>query len=384
MPFLALELVEGEDLAARLARGSIPIDEALGIARQIADALAEAHEKGIVHRDLKPANVKVTPDGKVKVLDFGLAKAYAEDAAPDSGAELSRSPTLVHGGTLAGVILGTAAYMAPEQATGGAVDKRADVWAFGCVLYEMLTCRRPFVGASVSDTLAEVLKGEPDWTRLPAATPPAIRRLLRRCLVKDRSRRLADVVDARLELDEARAGSPVEVGGPRPASAVARAAGVGCGSWRPRAAAAVVATLGRRHRCAGAGDARSRSRRRRRAIPARSRCLRTASRSLSPRERRAGAPCCGSGRSRRGRPGPFPAPTARCCRSGRRAADRSDSSPPTASSSASTWTTVSFASWRRIPAARRLPGTPTARSCFVPGTGSIFPMSCHRRENERP
>ena len=126
MPFLALELVEGEDLAERLARGSIPIDEALGIARQIADALAEAHAKGIVHRDLKPANVKVTPDGKVKVLDFGLAKAYAEDTAPDSGADLSRSPTLVHGGTLAGVILGTAAYMAPEQAKGGAVDKRAD------------------------------------------------------------------------------------------------------------------------------------------------------------------------------------------------------------------------------------------------------------------
>ena len=218
MPFLALELVEGEDLAERLARGSLPIDEALGTALQIADALAEAHAKGIVHRDLKPANVKLTPDGKVKVLDFGLAKAYAEDTAVDSGAELSRSPTLVHGGTLAGVILGTAAYMAPEQAKGGAVDKRADVWAFGCVLYEMLTGRRPFVGASVSDTLAEVLKGEPDWTRLPAATPPAIRRLLRRCLVKDRSRRLADVADARFELEDARAPTPGDADGPRPTS----------------------------------------------------------------------------------------------------------------------------------------------------------------------
>ena len=218
MPFLALELVEGEDLAERLKRGSIPTGEALGIATQIADALAAAHEKGIVHRDLKPANVKVTPDGKVKVLDFGLAKAYAEDAAPDSGADLSRSPTLAHGGTLAGVILGTAAYMAPEQARGGAVDKRADVWAFGCVLYEMLAGRRPFVGASVSDTLAEVLKGEPDWTRLPANTPPAVRRLLRRCLVKDRGRRLADIADARLELEDALAGSPGDGDGPRPTS----------------------------------------------------------------------------------------------------------------------------------------------------------------------
>ena len=218
MPFLALELVEGEDLAERLARGSIPANEAIGIAGQIADALAAAHAKGIVHRDLKPANVKVTPDGKVKVLDFGLAKAYAEDAASDSGADLSRSPTLAHGGTLAGVILGTAAYMAPEQARGGAVDTRADIWAFGCVLYEMLAGRRPFVGASVSDTLAEVLKGEPDWTKLPANTPPAIRRLLRRCLVKDRSKRLADIADARLEVEDAQAGSPGDGDGPRPTS----------------------------------------------------------------------------------------------------------------------------------------------------------------------
>jgi len=210
MPVLVLELVEGEDLAARLVRGRVPIDEALAIARQIVDALAAAHEKSIVHRDLKPANVKVTPEGKVKVLDFGLAKAFAEDAASDSDSDPSHSPTLAQGGTLAGVILGTAAYMAPEQATAGAVDKRADVWAFGCVLYEMLTGRRPFGGASLSDTLAEVLKGEPDWTRLPATTPAAIRRLLQRCLVKDRSRRLADVADARLELEDAQAGAPVD------------------------------------------------------------------------------------------------------------------------------------------------------------------------------
>ena len=171
-----------------------------------------------MHRDLKPANVKVTPDGNVKVLDFGLAKAYAVDAASDSGADLSRSPTLAQGGTLAGVILGTAAYMAPEQAKGGAVDKRADIWGFGCVLYEMLAGRRPFVGASVSETLVEVLKGEPDLTKLPVTTPPAIRRLLRRCLVKDRGKRFADVADVRLELEEAQAGNAVDGDRPRSTS----------------------------------------------------------------------------------------------------------------------------------------------------------------------
>jgi serine/threonine protein kinase/Tol biopolymer transport system component len=218
MPILVLELVEGEDLAARLARGRMPLDEALGIAGQIVDALADAHQKGIVHRDLKPANVKITPEGTVKVLDFGLAKAYAEDAASDSGADPSRSPTLSHAGTLAGVILGTAAYMSPEQAKGGAVDKRADIWAFGCVLYEMLAGRRPFVGASVSDTLAEILKGEPEWTELPGNTAPAIRRLLRRCLVKDRRKRLADIADARLELEHAQAGSAADSDETRPLS----------------------------------------------------------------------------------------------------------------------------------------------------------------------
>ena len=183
--FLAMELVPGEDLAERLKRGPIPVDEALAFARQIAEALEEAHEKGIVHRDLKPANVKVTPDGKVKVLDFGLAKAFSGDAASGSSADLSQSPTLAHTGTQAGVILGTAAYMSPEQARGRAVDKRADIWAFGVVLYEMLTARRPFGGETVSEILAAVIKDEPDWKALPAGLPAAVAGVLRRCLVKD-------------------------------------------------------------------------------------------------------------------------------------------------------------------------------------------------------
>ena len=169
---LVMELVEGEDLAARLSRGPIPPDEAIAIARQVAEALEEAHEKGIVHRDLKPANVKVTPEGKVKVLDFGLAKAWSDEGAgTTSSADLSQSPTLAHTGTAAGLILGTAAYMSPEQARGRAVDKRADIWAFGVLLYEMLTARRLFGGETVSDTLASVLKTDPDWSALPAGTP---------------------------------------------------------------------------------------------------------------------------------------------------------------------------------------------------------------------
>ena len=152
--FLAMELATGEDLSERLKRGKIPIGEALEIAKQIAEALEEAHEKGIVHRDLKPANVKLTPDGKVKVLDFGLAKAYAADAAGGSSPDLSQSPTLAHAGTAAGLILGTAAYMSPEQARGRPVDKRADIWAFGVVLFEMLSGRRLFEGETVSDVLA--------------------------------------------------------------------------------------------------------------------------------------------------------------------------------------------------------------------------------------
>jgi serine/threonine protein kinase len=199
--FLVMELVDGETLAERIKRGSIPVAEALPIARQIAEALEAAHdsEKGIIHRDLKPANVKITPDGKVKVLDFGLAKAFVGETAK---ADLSNSPTLSNAATNGGMILGTAAYMSPEQAKGAAVDRRTDIFAFGCVLYEMLTARQAFHGDTLAETLAAVLKAEPDWSRLPKDTPPSVRRLLRRCLQKDRSWRLQTAGDARIEISD--------------------------------------------------------------------------------------------------------------------------------------------------------------------------------------
>jgi serine/threonine protein kinase len=191
---LVLELVEGPTLADRIAQAPIPIDEALPIALQIAEALEAAHELGIVHRDLKPANIKVSNQDVVKVLDFGLAKAINPDL---SRTDVSQSPTLTVASTRAGVILGTAAYMAPEQARGKAVDRRADVWAFGCVLFEMLTGSRAFEGEVISETIAAVLRGEPDWNALPPSTPPSIRRLLHRCLVKDPRERLPAIGDAR-------------------------------------------------------------------------------------------------------------------------------------------------------------------------------------------
>ena len=203
LTLLVLELVEGEDLAERLRRGAIPLDEALEIGKQIAAALEEAHEKGIVHRDLKPGNIKVTPDGRVKVLDFGLAKALAGDEAPASPAEVSESPTLAHTGTQAGVIVGTAPYMSPEQARGRAIDRRSDIWAFGVVLWEMLAGERLFPGETVSDVLAGVLKSEIDFTKVPGSTPLAVRLLLRRCLERNPKQRLHDVADARILLEEA-------------------------------------------------------------------------------------------------------------------------------------------------------------------------------------
>ena len=206
---LVMELVEGTTLADRLAHGPLPLDDALPIARQIAEALDTAHEQGIVHRDLKPANIKLRPDGTVKVLDFGLAKLTGPDDPRirrlDVRGHLSNSPTLTSPAlmTRVGVILGTAAYMSPEQARGRSVDKRTDVWAFGCVLFEMLSGRRVFDGDDVTDTLAAVVKTEPAWSALPATTPPAIRRLIERCLRKDSARRLRDIADAKLEIDEA-------------------------------------------------------------------------------------------------------------------------------------------------------------------------------------
>jgi serine/threonine-protein kinase len=197
---LVMELVPGETLAERVKTGPLGIEEALKIAIQIAEALEAAHEKSIIHRDLKPANVKVTPEGRVKVLDFGLAKAFVGDSASD---DMGNSPTLSLAATMQGMILGTAAYMSPEQARGKAVDKRTDIWAFGCVLYELLAGKRAFDGEDTTEILAAVVKTEPDWSQLPAGTPQAVRVVLKRCLQKDRTLRLRDAGDARIEIHEA-------------------------------------------------------------------------------------------------------------------------------------------------------------------------------------
>jgi len=243
---LVMELVEGPTLAERRAQGPLPLEEALPLARQIAEALEEAHEKGIIHRDLKPQNIKASLEGKVKVLDFGLAKAMDPSGGASgspSGSEILKSPTLTLGATVQGVILGTAAYMAPEQARGSAVDARADIWAFGVILWEMLTGASLFAGDTVSDTLAAVLRADVDIERLPPSTPPAIRRLLHRCLERNPKNRLHAIADARLVIDDVLAGrdddSRGETVGPAP-----RFAGT---PWRLVAgtlAVGVIGTLG--------------------------------------------------------------------------------------------------------------------------------------------
>ena len=240
---LVMELVEGEDLSQRLRRGPIQLDEALRIALPITEALEWAHDHGVVHRDLKPANVKVTPDGRVKVLDFGLAKAL--DTAQPGVAEADQSPTLSFAATRAGIIMGTAAYMSPEQASGKTVDKRADVWSFGVLLYEILSGHRLFEGETVSHTLADVLRAEVDWSRLPENTPPAIRQLLERCLDRDLRHRLRDIGEARIAIESQLASS---------ASSLSRAASVAPARplaapppsrqvWLPWAVAAVCLAL---------------------------------------------------------------------------------------------------------------------------------------------
>ncbi len=224
-----MELVEGPTLADRIAHGPVPVDEALPIAKQIAEALEAAHEQGIIHRDLKPANIKLRPDGTVKVLDFGLAKAVEPVVVGSVAATASptiTSPVMMTG---VGMLLGTAAYMSPEQARGRQVDKRSDIWAFGCVLYEMLTSRRAFDGDDVSATLARVLEREPDFSALPPRTPQSIVRLLRRAFAKDRQMRLPDIAVARIELADVLSGRRDEA--PAPA---------GHAPWRERAAWAVA------------------------------------------------------------------------------------------------------------------------------------------------
>jgi Tol biopolymer transport system component len=242
--FLVLEYVEGETLAEHLLRGPLPIDETLKVCGQIAGALEAAHEAGIVHRDLKPGNVKLNPAGDVKVLDFGLAKGASSGG--ESSSDLSHSPTLTQAATGIGVILGTAAYMSPEQARGKVVDRRTDIWSFGCVLYECLTGEQAFAGETVSDMIARILQGEPDWSRLPAGTPERLRELLHRCLEKDARRRLRDIGDARIAIEELQ-------GGMRPASSSSSMSGIAMPAttppprrpgWQLPAAAAALLILG--------------------------------------------------------------------------------------------------------------------------------------------
>ena len=198
--FLAMELVPGETLAERVSKGPVPVEEALEVCRQIAEGVDAAHEKGVIHRDLKPANVKVTPEGKVKILDFGLAKAF-EGETPVT--DISQSPTLTEEMTRAGVIMGTAAYMSPEQAKGKEVNKQADIFSFGAILYELLTGKRAFQGETITETLAKILEGEPDWKVVPESVPSRIRELIEDCLEKAPDKRLRDIGNAQIQINRA-------------------------------------------------------------------------------------------------------------------------------------------------------------------------------------
>ncbi len=239
--FLVLEFVDGQTLAERLDAGPVPIDEALDVARQIAEALEAAHEQGIVHRDLKPSNVKISPEGKVKVLDFGLAKALGSDP---SHTDTANSPTLTADFTRKGVVLGTAAYMSPEQARGKPIDKRTDIWSFGVVLYECLSGQSPFEGETSTDLIAKILEREPDWNALPSHTPVTVQLVLRRCLVKDRNRRLRDIGDARIEIEEAIRSPESDLGQLGRTPARRRATGWAVLPWAVVAALAVLAVAG--------------------------------------------------------------------------------------------------------------------------------------------
>jgi serine/threonine protein kinase len=236
---LLMELVPGDTLAERIRRGPLPIKEALKVGAQIAEALEAAHEKGVIHRDLKPANVKVTPEGRVKVLDFGLAKAFAGGVGPD----LSDAATLTVVGTEEGRILGTPTYMSPEQARGKAVDKRTDIWAFGCVFYEMLTGRQPFRGETFSDTVALILEREPDWEVVPTATPTKVQDLLHRSLEKDLNYRLRDIGDARIELVDALGGAVRDDVSPQKRPKMTRRTAIGALAGAAAGAAGVATSI---------------------------------------------------------------------------------------------------------------------------------------------
>ncbi len=240
--YLVLEFIDGRPLSDLLREGPLPADEALRLAKGIADALAAAHERGIIHRDLKPGNVMITADGQPKVLDFGLGKAIEGDGAPKGDASPANSPTMTLAATQAGIILGTAGYMSPEQARGRAADRRSDVWAFGCLLFEMLAGRRAFEGEDITDTLAAIVRGEPDWSALPAGTPRGLHTLIERCLIKDRSERLPDMSVVRFILNERASIAAAEAATPT-ASAPARRS-IGLPAAGGLLAAAVVVTAG--------------------------------------------------------------------------------------------------------------------------------------------